>query len=63
MVESNGQSNGRRIERSDDHSTTVHARRFPSPSVRELAQVFKLLSDETRLRILLYLAQSQRDCT
>src|ERR1700760_4716307 len=27
--------------------------------VRELAQVFKLLSDETRLRILLYLAQSQ----
>ena len=26
--------------------------------VRELAQVFKLLSDETRLRILLYLAQS-----
>ena len=29
------------------------------PVVRELAQVFKLLSDETRLRILLYLAQSQ----
>ncbi|WZO96289.1 metalloregulator ArsR/SmtB family transcription factor [Isosphaeraceae bacterium EP7] len=28
-------------------------------SVRELAQVFKLLSDETRLRILLYLAQNQ----
>lgn len=27
-------------------------------SVRELAQVFKLLSDETRLRILLYLAQA-----
>jgi ArsR family transcriptional regulator len=27
-------------------------------AVRELAQVFKLLSDETRLRILLYLAQS-----
>ena len=26
-------------------------------SVRELAQVFKLLSDETRLRILFYLAQ------
>src|SRR3954463_2800351 len=26
--------------------------------VRELAQVFKLLSDETRLRILLYLAQN-----
>jgi len=29
------------------------------PVVRELAQVFKLLSDETRLRILLYLAQAQ----
>ncbi len=27
-------------------------------AVRELAQVFKLLSDETRLRILFYLAQS-----
>lgn len=27
-------------------------------SVREFAQVFKLLSDETRLRILLYLAQA-----
>lgn len=35
----------------------------PPPSVsdqtvRDLAQVFKLLSDETRLRILLYLAQN-----
>src|SRR3954471_10598877 len=28
------------------------------PVVRELAQVFKLLSDETRLRILFYLAQN-----
>src|SRR5262245_27831582 len=28
-------------------------------SVRELAQVFKLLSDETRLRILFYLALSE----
>ncbi len=28
-------------------------------AVRDLAQVFKLLSDETRLRILLYLAQNQ----
>ncbi len=27
-------------------------------SVRELAQVFKLMSDETRLRILLYLARN-----
>jgi ArsR family transcriptional regulator len=29
------------------------------PAIRELSNVFKLLSDETRLRILLYLAQSQ----
>ncbi len=29
------------------------------PSVRELAQVFKLLSDETRLRILFFLALSE----
>src|SRR5512135_3063350 len=28
-------------------------------AVRELAQVFKLLSDESRLRILFYLAQNQ----
>lgn len=28
-------------------------------TVRDLAQVFKLLSDETRLRILFYLAQNQ----
>lgn len=28
-------------------------------SIRDLAQVFKLLSDETRMRILVYLAQSQ----
>jgi ArsR family transcriptional regulator len=28
-------------------------------AVRELSQVFKLLSDETRLRILLYLAQNE----
>src|SRR5437660_3788646 len=28
-------------------------------AVRELAQVFKLMSDETRLRILLYLAQNR----
>ncbi len=27
-------------------------------TVRDLSQVFKLLSDETRLRILLYLAQA-----
>ena len=33
-------------------------------SIRELAQVFKLLSDETRLRILFYLASRRTtSCT
>jgi len=36
--------------------TTMPA--VPEQSVRDLAQVFKLMSDETRLRILLYLAQN-----
>ncbi len=44
-TESNGQT-----------TTTMPA--VSEPVVRELAQVFKLLSDETRMRILLYLAQS-----
>src|SRR5271168_5012387 len=43
-AETNGQSSTSASEVSDQ-------------SVRELAQVFKLLSDETRLRILFYLAQ------
>lgn len=37
-----------------------HARRFPEFSVRlekDLVQVFKLLADETRLKVLLYLMQ------
>jgi ArsR family transcriptional regulator len=37
-----------------------HARRFPELSVRlekDLVQVFKLLADETRLKVLLYLMQ------
>lgn len=33
--------------------------RCPTKRCEKLAQVFKLLSDETRLRILLYLAQNQ----
>lgn len=44
-AETNGQSSTSAPEVSDQ-------------SVRELAQVFKLLSDETRLRILFYLALS-----
>src|SRR5271168_1531677 len=45
QAETNGQSSTSTPEVSDQ-------------SVRELAQVFKLLSDETRLRILFYLALS-----
>src|SRR5271156_3092053 len=45
QAETNGQSSTAAPEVSDQ-------------SVRELAQVFKLLSDETRLRILFYLALS-----
>ena len=41
-----------RWQRSRRHS----APEVSDQSVRELAQVFKLLSDETRLRILFYLA-------
>ena len=46
-------------KRAGDGGHTLTA--MPSVSeqaVRDLAQVFKLMSDETRLRILLYLAQS-----
>ena len=42
-------------------SSTTTVESMPEVSdqaVRELAQVFKLLSDETRLRILFYLAQN-----
>jgi ArsR family transcriptional regulator len=46
-AETNGQAAAKAPEVSD-------------PIVRELAQVFKLLSDETRLRILFYLALSPR---
>lgn len=47
------------MKKSDANGATATG--FPHVSeqvVRELAQVFKLLSDETRLRILLYLAQN-----
>ena len=37
---------------------TVAMPEVSEQAVRELAQVFKLLSDETRLRILFYLAQN-----
>jgi ArsR family transcriptional regulator len=43
----------------DTNGQPVHSMHGVSDqSVRELAQVFKLLSDETRLRILFYLALS-----
>jgi len=35
------------------------APRVPDSVVKDLAKVFKLLSDETRLRVLLYLAQNR----
>lgn len=37
--------------------TTEPVTQFTDATVRDLARVFKLLSDETRLRILLYLAR------
>ena len=39
-------------------STLVTMPPISEQAVRDLSQVFKLLSDETRLRILLYLAQN-----
>jgi DNA-binding transcriptional ArsR family regulator len=46
--------------RRSDHngSSTATLPPVSDQAVRDLAQVFKLMSDETRLRILLYLAQS-----
>src|SRR4051794_35174562 len=41
-----------------NHSTMEAMPEVSEQAVRELAQVFKLLSDETRLRILFYLAQN-----
>lgn len=40
------------------NSTVTAMPAVSDQAVRDLAQVFKLMSDETRLRILLYLAQS-----
>ena len=42
----------------ETNGTTATMPAVPEQSVRDLAQVFKLMSDETRLRILLYLAQN-----
>jgi ArsR family transcriptional regulator len=44
---------------SDGNGTTATMPPISEEAVRELSQVFKLLSDETRLRILLYLAQNE----
>jgi DNA-binding transcriptional ArsR family regulator len=44
--------------KSDTNGSVGTMPAVPEQAVRELAQVFKLLSDETRLRILLYLAQN-----
>ena len=47
----------KRVSGTNGHATMT-APEVSDQSVRELAQVFKLLSDETRLRILFYLALS-----
>ena len=47
----------RRASETNGHVATMGTE-VSDQSVRELAQVFKLLSDETRLRILFYLALS-----
>lgn len=39
--------------------TTESKSRVPDPVVKDLVKVFKLLSDETRLRVLLYLTQDR----
>jgi DNA-binding transcriptional ArsR family regulator len=43
----------------DANGATVTMPAVSDQAVRDLAQVFKLLSDETRLRILFYLVQNQ----
>src|ERR1700748_1272875 len=51
----------RKMTKRSDSSAGTAVESVPEVSehaVRELAQVFKLLSDETRLRILFYLAQN-----
>jgi DNA-binding transcriptional ArsR family regulator len=48
-VKRSGENNGNTVEVMPEVS---------EQAIRELAQVFKLLSDETRLRILFYLAQN-----
>jgi len=48
----------RKVSTRPSGSTTETMPEVSDQAVRELAQVFKLLSDETRLRILFYLAQN-----
>ncbi|WP_238397610.1 ArsR/SmtB family transcription factor [Anatilimnocola aggregata] len=42
-----------------DESPAVSLERLPEPTGRDLVQLFKLLSDETRLRILYFLMQQE----
>lgn len=48
----------RRSSETNGHKTLVAFPPVSDHAIRDLAQVFKLMSDETRLRILVYLAQS-----
>jgi len=41
-----------------DHTMMPSMTKVSEPAIRELSNVFKLLSDETRLRILAYLVQN-----
>ncbi|WP_425615561.1 ArsR/SmtB family transcription factor [Anatilimnocola sp. NA78] len=42
-----------------DENSPVSLERLPEPTGRELVQLFKLLSDETRLRIMYFLMQQE----
>ena len=56
LLDSAPESNG--VDSSGDDAILTTMPPVADQTVRDLAQVFKLLSDETRLRILLYLAQT-----
>jgi ArsR family transcriptional regulator, arsenate/arsenite/antimonite-responsive transcriptional repressor len=47
-----------RDEGKPDHEPAPHLPSLPDPISKDLVQLFKLLSDETRLRILHYLMQT-----
>ena len=56
--QSNGSASKRRGEPSDSHSN-ADSTNLPQEVAKELVRLFKLLSDETRLRILYYLHNNE----